>query len=207
MKKKLILILGLSFVLTACGNKNVANKTDNNQNIGNKIENAVNIDNDNTKDIQELRMANGKNIAYEDITIKAEEAARIFKNDKPNVNLKDISLEIEANSYVYKLSGVTETEEYEIEINPVTGDIIKTETEKDRDLVEGFEINDDHLAKIDPIIEKALADAGEEYSFYEWDIEVDDGRIELNVELRDKSGKDIEYKYNVENEELIEKER
>lgn len=207
MKKKLILILGLSFVLTACGNKNVANKTDNNQNIGNKIENAVNIDNDNTKDIQELRMANGKNIAYEDITIKAEEAARIFKNDKPNVNLKDISLEIEANSYVYKLSGVTETEEYEIEINPVTGDIIKTETEKDRDLVEGFEINDDHLAKIDPIIEKALVDAGEEYSFYEWDIEVDDGRIELNVELRDKSGKDIEYKYNVENEELIEKER
>lgn len=203
MNKKIVAILGLSLVLTACGNKNTNNNQNNsNNNLGNKIENAV-MPEDKVAD--EKRMADGKNISYEDIKLTPEEAAKIFREKFADVKLKDISLEKEYNSYVYKLSGETQTEEYEIEVNPVTAEIIKEYTEKDKDFVDDFEILDEDLVKINPLIEKALADAGEGYTFYEWDIEVDDGRKELNVELKESSGKDVEYKYNVETEELIEK--
>lgn len=193
MNKKIIpVILGLAVVLTACGNKNDENN--NNMNLNDKIENAVVSEN-----IQ------GEKINFEDIKITPEDTAKIFREKLPEVKLKDISLDNEKGSYLYKVSGQTEEAEYEIIIDPVTGEVLKEFSEKDREFVDGFEILNEDLVKINPLVEKALEDAGEGYSLYEWDIEVDDGRKELNIELKDTSGKDLEYKYDVETEKLLDK--
>lgn len=193
MNKKIIPVtLGLAVVLTACGNKNDENN--NNMNLNDKIENAVVSEN-----IQ------GEKINFEDIKITPEDTAKIFREKLPEVKLKDISLDNEKGSYLYKVSGQTEEAEYEIIIDPVTGEVLKEFSEKDREFVDGFEILNEDLAKINPLVEKALENAGEGYSLYEWDIEVDDGRKELNIELKDTSGKDLEYKYDVETEKLLEK--
>ena len=200
MNKKLILVLGLSFVLTACGNK--AENTKTNTATENKTNSTVveNKTDGESKATEEV-------VKYEDIKVTPEDASKIFRDNYKGVKLKDISLDNEYDSYVYKVSGATETEEYEIKIHPVTSEIVKEKIEKDNEFIDDFEILSEDLAKINPLVEKALADAGEGYTLYEWDIEVDDGRKELNIELKDKSGKDVEYKYNVETEELIEKDK
>lgn len=208
MKKKLILVVGLGLLLTACGNKEIVNNT-NNKNVENKTENSVNIEKNSSKkdetNIQNKEITNNGNVSYEDISITPEEAARIFKNKNLNVNIKEVSLELKSGSYVYELSGYNETGKHKIKLNPATGSIISEKSETGKNLVQDFAISDDHLSKINSLVDQSLKDAGDGYFLDEWEIELDDGIIELKVELKDNSSNEIEYEYNVETGVLIEK--
>ncbi len=97
--------------------------------------------------------------------------------------------------------------EYEIRIHPGNGEVTKVGEEKD--LIDDDDKEDlitkEHVEKIQALVDKSLIGAGEDVKLKEWTLDVDDGIAVLEVEVDVKDSNDIEYKYNVETGNLLEK--
>ncbi len=106
----------------------------------------------------------------------------------------------------YKIEGFDETHEYDIKISAKDGSMIKEEAEKDR-TSENKAIDLSLLTKVNELIENALQDAGQEYSLdsYSVDFEECGSYNQLDIEVKTKAGKDVEYEYNLETGELVKK--
>ena len=146
--------------------------------------------------------------ALKAVTLSAEDAVKIFTDKYAGANVDDISFEMENGNYVYEINGFDDANEYEMEINAADGSIIKDKSEKDRDL-DNKAIDLALFGNIDELIESAKADAGEGFYLDSYSIDVEDsGNItKIDIEVKNASGKDIEYEYNLETKELIKKDK
>lgn len=138
---------------------------------------------------------------YIDVKLKPEDAYDIFKNKYPNAKVKELGLDKEDNSYVYEVEGIEKNKEYEIKINPSNGKIIKSKEEYTNDKLSD-EIKKKDLANIPGLLKKAVEDVKTGYQLKDWNIELDDGIVEFEIEFISK-GKEIEYKYNLRTGKLI----
>lgn len=188
----LILLLGLS--LTACTESPSPT-------VDNEEQTPI------VDEVEKTEAQDGKtsiNIGYDDIKLSPIEAYEIYIEKYPNAKVTQVQLDKDLGSYVYKIEGIDNNKEYEISLNPVTGKIIKEDTDMEVDNDDNGEITKSHVEKIENLVNMALKDSGEASKVDEWSLEFDDGRIILEVEI-DKKGLDDEYKYDVETETLIEK--
>lgn len=142
------------------------------------------------------------------VTLSAEDAVKIFTDKYTGVSVDDISFEMEKGSYVYEINGFDDANEYEMEINAADGSIIKDKSEKDRD-PDDKAIDLALLGNVNELIESAKTDAGEGFYLDSYSIDVEDsGSItKIDIEVKNASGKDIEYEYNLETKELIKKDK
>lgn len=142
------------------------------------------------------------------VKLSAEDAVKIFTDKYANVNIDEISFEIEKGSYVYEINGFDDANEYEMEINAADGSIIKDKSEKDRD-PDDKAIGLALLGNANELIESAKTDAGEGFYLDSYSIDVEDsGSItKIDIEVKNDKGKDIEYEYNLETKELIKKDK
>lgn len=143
---------------------------------------------------------------YEEIKISPMDAFDIYVEKYPNTKVDKLELDKDYGYYIYEIEGFDKDYEYEIKINPVTGEIIKEEKEMDRDLDQDGDLNMEDVEKVQGIVDRALKDAGEEAELKEWTLEADEGRIVVEVEIEKSSFKDIEYLYDIDGE-LLEKDQ
>ena len=140
------------------------------------------------------------------VNLSVEDAVKVFTEKYAGAQIDDISFEMDNGSYVYEINGFDDANEYELEISAADGSIIKEKSEKDRDL-DDKAIDLALLKNVNELIEDAKADAGEGFYLDSYSIDVEDrGNItKIDIELKNASGKDIEYEYNLETKELIKK--
>lgn len=140
------------------------------------------------------------------ITLSAEDAVKIFNDKYANVNIDEISFELDNGVYVYEINGFDDANEYEIEVNAADGSIIKDKREKDN-TADKKAIDLGLIKNIDELVATSLKDAGDGYHLDSFSIEHEAGITKLDIEVEDANGKDIEYEYNLETKELIKKDK
>lgn len=133
---------------------------------------------------------------YEEIKISPMDAFDIYIEKYPATKVKKVQLDKDFGYYVYKVEGFDKDYEYEIKINPVTGEIIRDEKEMDTD--QDVEIAKDQLKKVTGIVDLALEDAGDGAIIEEWTLEVEDGKVVIEVEIERPGLDDIEYLYDLD---------
>lgn len=221
-KKKLIVasFLVLSLGLTACNDGEINNpppaeenqnndkvqdnKVDDNQDIKDKGTQNDEIDNevDQDDEIIEEDLSGAENLgSYGNISITVKEAYNIFITEKPNTDLQKVELDYDNDVYYYKIEGHDGDKYHEMKIDAHTGEITKLESEND-DKEETLDVK--YLEKIDELVRKSIDDSGEGFISMEWDLDEDNGVAELEVEI-EREGGEVEYTYNLETGELLEK--
>lgn len=138
------------------------------------------------------------------ITLSAEDAVKIFNDKYANVNIDEISFELDNGVYVYEINGFDDANEYELEVNAADGSIIKDKSEKDN-TADKKALDLTLIKNIDELVATSLKDAGDGYHLNSFSLEHEAGITKLDIEVENASGKDIEYEYNLETKELIKK--
>ena len=105
-------------------------------------------------------------------------------------NIDEISFDVERGSYEYQISGWDDQNEYEIEINAETGDIVNQETDRDsdndNDRGDILELGD--ILSPQEAIDIAVQESGSDY-VEEWSLEEDDGMTVYDINI--ENGNDI----------------
>lgn len=143
------------------------------------------------------------NLVNEDIKLTPGEVFNIYVKKYPNVKVNKLALDFDRGSYVYEIEGYDDSNKYKLKIEPVDGKILKEE-QNQRDDDTG-EITVENVDKILELMDKALKDAGNNYKVDEWELKFENGQSIFEIEVVDVNDHDIEYKYNVNTMELIEK--
>lgn len=192
LKKKWImtLYLVLALALTACSNDEKAKEPD--------------ISTPSEQSSKSLESPYDNQKKYKDIKITASEAYNIFLNAKADSKVEKIALEYDNNAYYYKVEGYDNTNEYELKIDAITGQIIKEEQELNDKRNTEIRLSD--LEKIDKLIDKSIEDYKDEFISVEWELSVKNNKLILEVDIEGNNG-DIEYTYDLETGNLLKKDK
>lgn len=108
----------------------------------------------------------------------------------------------------YEVHGFDKENEYELKLRADDGSTIGEETEKENTAGKKA-IDLDLLEDLYNVLDAAVADAGEGYMLksYSVDYEEQGSFTKLEIELENAKGQDIEYEYNLNTLELLEKDR
>lgn len=203
-KKQLLLaitiVLAVSLTLTACTTETSDKAQDTTEDIKQDVEDTTEDAKDKVGEVAKDLEDNIRNMTYEDITVTPEEAFDKFMELHPNSKITQIDLDKELMEYQYVVEGYDSENDYEVKINPVNGEIISDDSEVAEMDKNNLQITKDHLAKVESIINKAKVEDGSDSELDEWNIDIDDGRVVMEVEIGV-----TEYSYDMDTEELIEK--
>ena len=205
MNKKILMTtlgLGLALTLTACGPKN--EKADN----PNAKNNAAVEANANKNASKKAADAQTK----EETAINKGAVANLdrgiafdgFKKLHANAKVESFQLEVENGKAYYKVSGYDAEKEYEVTVDAVTGDIVKDEFEAENTSAKTADVQLNMIEAVDKYMDEALKDAGQGFEAGEYEVEFEDGKYVVIVEVVNGT-KDISYTYDYETGKLIEK--
>lgn len=142
------------------------------------------------------------------VKISRDEAIQIFADEYPSASLDEFALDSENGVYSYEMSGFEGKNEYELTISAADASII--EKDRDKEFRPDNKALDLELFKnIDALVEEAMKDAGEGYVLKSYSIDYEErgSFTKLDIELENAKGQDIEYEYNLNTLELLEKDR
>lgn len=195
----LMLILVAALALTGCTDG--ANDTQTGDpDLEDKVEEGAEDAKDKADDAVEDIEDDVRDMTYEDIKLKPEEAFDKFMELHPEAKVYEFDLDKELMEYQYVVEGYDNENSYEVKINPVDGEVISDDSEPVDVDGENMEIKKDHLAKVDSLIDKAKEEDGSDSKLDEWNITTDDGKLVIDIEIGA-----TEYSYDMDTEELIEK--
>lgn len=136
-------------------------------------------------------------------TEQIQTAYDAFTSKFPQATVNEIEFEREGGRWEFRIEGYAGDTEYKLVLDAETMDVLREKQEHDPG--EYGEISADRLGDINPLIEQALADAGSDYRIDEWELEVKHGGLLLKVEVRNDAGNEIEYLFDFDSGELIER--
>lgn len=205
MNKKILMTtlgLGLALTLTACGPKNEKADNPNAKNNAAVEANANKNANKKAADAQtkEETAINKGAVANLDRGIAFDG----FKKLHANAKVESFQLEVENGKAYYKVSGYDAEKEYEVTVDAVTGDIVKDEFEAENTSAKTADIQLNMIEAVDKYMDEALKDAGQGFEAGEYEVEFEDGKYVVTVEVVNGT-KDISYTYDYETGKLIEK--
>lgn len=205
MNKKILMTtlgLGLALTLTACGPKNEKADNPNAKNTAAVEANANKNANKKAADAQtkEETAINKGAVANLDRGIAFDG----FKKLHANAKVESFQLEVENGKAYYKVSGYDAEKEYEVTVDAVTGDIVKDEFEAENTSAKTADIQLEMIEAVDKYMDEALKDAGQGFEAGEYEVEFEDGKYVVTVEVVNGT-KDISYTYDYETGKLIEK--
>ena len=186
-------------------NKDANVDTNIDTNKGTNIDTNMDTNKDTNKDGNKNSDGTTTNVAYKDIKLTPGEAFNVYVKKYPKVKVNKLALDLDLGSYVYEMEGYENTNKYELKIEPVEGKILREEQKKRDDNDTEGEITIENVNKIQELIDKALQDAGNSYKVNEWELKSEKGKSIFDIEVVDVNDNDIEYKYNINTMELIEK--
>ena len=205
MNKKILMTtlgLGLALTLTACGPKNEKADNPNAKNNAAVEANANKNASKNNADAQtkEETAINKGAVANLDRGIAFDG----FKKLHADAKVESFQLEVENGKAYYKVSGYDAEKEYEVTVDAVTGDIVKDEFEAENTSAKTADIQLEMIEAVDKYMDEALKDAGQGFEAGEYEVEFEDGKYVVTVEVVNGT-KDISYTYDYETGKLIEK--
>ena len=205
MNKKILMTtlgLGLALTLTACGPKNEKADNPNAKNNAAVEANANKNASKNKADAQtkEETAINKGAVANLDRGIAFDG----FKKLHADAKVESFQLEVENGKAYYKVSGYDAEKEYEVTVDAVTGDIVKDEFEAENTSAKTADIQLNMIEAVDKYMDEALKDAGQGFEAGEYEVEFEDGKYVVTVEVVNGT-KDISYTYDYETGKLIEK--
>lgn len=213
MNKKILMTtlgLGLALTLTACGPKNQAMDPANSNVKNTKVEESANANKTNAN----KNVADNKADAQtkEETAVNKGAVANLdpgiafdgFKKLHADAKVESFQLDIENGKAYYKVDGYDAENEYEVTVDAVTGDIVKDEFEAENTSAKTADLQLEMIEAVDKYMAEALKDAGQGYEAGEYEVEFDDGKYEVSVEVVN-GNKDITYTYDYETGKLIEK--
>lgn len=211
MKK--IIGLALSLILLSACAKNVTN-TNTNKNINNtnnkmdasQDKELKNNNNRNNKtDNINNESASDKNLT-KDVNLTKEDAFKKFNDLHPNTNINEFSFskDLDKKLAKYEIEAYDQEREYEVEINATDSSIIRDKSKNEKTSSTAI-ILADMLGGIDDLVNKSIAQAGQDFLLKDYSLYFDDGIIKFDVELENSQGKEAEFTYNLESGELLEK--
>ena len=205
MNKKILMTtlgLGLALTLTACGPKNEKADNPNAKNNAAVEANANKNTNKKAADAQtkEETAINKGAVANLDRGIAFDG----FKKLHADAKVESFQLEVENGKAYYKVSGYDAEKEYEVTVDAVTGDIGKDEFEAENTSAKTADIQLEMIEAVDKYMDEALKDAGQGFEAGEYEVEFEDGKYVVTVEVVNGT-KDISYTYDYETGKLIEK--
>lgn len=205
MNKKILMTtlgLGLALTLTACGPKNEKADNTNAKNNAAVEANANKNANKKAADAQtkEETAINKGAVANLDRGIAFDG----FKKLHANAKVESFQLEVENGKAYYKVSGYDAEKEYEVTVDVVTGDIVKDEFEAENTSAKTADVQLNMIEAVDKYMDEALKDAGQGFEAGEYEVEFEDGKYVVIVEVVNGT-KDISYTYDYETGKLIEK--
>lgn len=194
--------LGLALTLTACGPKNEKADNTNAKNNAAVEANANKNASKNKADAQtkEETAINKGAVANLDRGIAFDG----FKKLHANAKVESFQLEVENGKAYYKVSGYDAEKEYEVTVDAVTGDIVKDEFEAENTSAKTADVQLEMIEAVDKYMDEALKDAGQGFEAGEYEVEFEDGKYVVTVEVVNGT-KDISYTYDYETGKLIEK--
>lgn len=198
--KKLMLVLGLTSLLAACGTGNVIEKTEKKvDDLDDKVETKV------EEKLEEKGLGdkepatNMEGLESKNTFIALDEVAGAFYDNfgSTDIQIEKISLEEDDGLIVYNIEGFDEAKEYDLELNAENGQIISQE-------VDNNDLDDDYGIALDLIVTPAQAMeaalvTNEGTSVKEWTLKAEKNGIFYEVELNN----DIDVKVNAETGEVI----
>jgi len=207
LKKRwiILIVLVLALTLSACTGNSPNNNSNDQISKGDSANTDTNKDANPDSDINNTGTTT--NVVYEDIKLTPEEVFNIYVKKYPNVKVNKLALDLDRRSYVYEVEGYDDTNKYELKIEPVDGKILGEEQEQRDHNDKDGEITIENVNKIQELIDKALKDAGNGYKVYEWELIFENSQSIFEIEVVDGNDHDIEYKYNINTMELIEKDQ
>ncbi|WP_454206178.1 PepSY domain-containing protein [Peptoniphilus sp. Marseille-Q6390] len=205
MNKKILMTtlgLGLALTLTACGPKNEKADNPNAKNTAAVEANANKNASKNKADAQtkEETAINKGAVANLDRGIAFDG----FKKLHADAKVESFQLEVENGKAYYKVSGYDAEKEYEVTVDAVTGDIVKDEFEAENTSAKTADVQLEMIEAVDKYMDEALKDAGQGFEAGEYEVEFEDGKYVVTVEVVNGT-KDISYTYDYETGKLIEK--
>lgn len=205
MNKKILMTtlgLGLALTLTACGPKNEKADNPNAKNNAAVEANANKNANKKAADAQtkEETAINKGAVANLDRGIAFDG----FKKLHADAKVESFQLEVENGKAYYKVSGYDAEKEYDVTVDAVTGDIVKDEFEAENTSAKTADVQLNMIEAVDKYMDEALKDAGQGFEAGEYEVEFEDGKYVVTVEVVNGT-KDISYTYDYETGKLIEK--
>lgn len=191
--KKFILVLVFALGFAGCQKANTTTPTDTN------TKNETQVTDTTDEKATDQKVADNISLA---------DALKVFTDKYPDASIEDISFDVDNNVAKYEIEAFDESNEYEMEISAKDGSIIKDKSEKDN-TANKKAIDTSLISKVDDFVADSLKDAGSDYYLdsYSMDYEETGAYTQLEVEVVNSNGKDIEYKYNLETGELVEKDQ
>ena len=203
--------LGLALTLSACGPKNQALNTKN-EKANNKVEATE------TNSAAEKNANKNANKNMNDAKTKEETAVNKgavanldrgiafdgFKKLHADAKIESFGLDVENGKAYYTVDGYDAKNEYEVKVDAVTGDIVKDEVEAENTSNKVADVQEYMIESINKFMDEALKDAGQGYEAGEYEVEYDNNKYVVSVEVVN-GNKDITYEYDIETGKLIEK--
>lgn len=213
MNKKILMTtlgLGLALTLTACGPKNQAMDPANSNAKNTKVEESANANKTNSNKNATDNKADAQ--TKEETAVNKGAVANLdpgiafdgFKKLHADAKVESFQLDIENGKAYYKVDGYDAENEYEVTVDAVTGDIVKDEFEAENTSNKTADVKLEMVEAVDKYMEESLKDAGQGYEAGEYEVEFDDGKYEVSVEVVN-GNKDLTYTYDYETGKLIEK--
>lgn len=216
MNKKILMTtvgLGLALTLSACGPKNQALNTKNE-----KANNTATTANANTNAAAKENANKNANKSMNDAQTKEETAVNKgavanldpgiafdgFKKLHADAKIESFGLDVENGKAYYTVDGYDAKNEYEVKVDAVTGDIIKDEVEAENTSNKVADVQIHMVEAVDKFMDEALKDAGQGYEAGEYEVEYDNNKYVVSVEVVN-GNKDMTYEYDLETGKLIEK--
>ncbi|HIW21847.1 MAG TPA: PepSY domain-containing protein [Candidatus Dorea intestinavium] len=215
MKKLGMILLILTLLVTACGNKDTNKEVDNGSSQDNSknstetqdevAQNKEDGSEDTAKEETEKEDTQKEELQkHENIKISVEEAFDMYLDKYPNTKINEIEFELEDDHYEYEIEGYDGNKEYELKINANSGEIL--EEDEDTEDEEQGELKRDDLGNVDKYLKEALADAGDGFWLDEYELKVKSNYTKFDIEVKNDKGDKIKYKYDFNSGELLKKE-
>lgn len=213
MNKKILMTtlgLGLALTLTACGPKNQAMDPANSNAKNTKVEESANANKTNANKNATNNKADAQ--TKEETAVNKGAVASLepgiafdgFKKLHADAKVESFQLDVENGKAYYKVDGYDAENEYEVTVDAVTGEIVKDEFEAENTSNKTADLKLEMIEAVDKYMAEALKDAGQGYEAGEYEVEFDDGKYEVSVEVVN-GNKDMTYTYDYETGKLIEK--
>lgn len=123
----------------------------------------------------------------------------IYMEKFPNTTVKEIELKVD--QLVYGVEGNDDERKYEMDVDAVSGHILEIKIKYFKGTHE--QITRELTGKINPLVEQALKDAGEGSQLSEYELDIEDRRLELDVKIILANGEYVTHKYDLDTGELI----
>lgn len=187
-------------------NKNI-NNTNNKMDASQDKELKNNNNRNNKTDNINNESASDKNLTKDvNVNLTKEDAFKKFNDLHPNININEFSFskDLDKKLAKYEVEAYDQEREYEVEINATDSSIIRDKSKKEKTSSTAI-ILADMLGGIDDLVNKSIAQAGQDYLLKDYSLYFDDGISKFDVELENSQGKEAEFTYNLESGELLEK--